>query len=203
MPPLAELLIVETNFLLASAFGEGRGVDAVRRAAENGLVRLLLPEASVTEVVKAWEQRRRGWADLLNRLQDCRNKVAGSAGLQEFEGDISRAGRAVADLLDRAEELVWEALLDLVAKSERIETDIDVLRLARDGRDLLNLSPGDALVLGAARVAAERRSARVFLSTDHDLSRPAVREYLAAQGLTVHRDGFAALRALGVEPRAP
>ncbi len=193
--------MVETNFLTALAYGErGRGCEVVQAASEAGLVRLMVPAASIAEVIKSWESRRRDWNGMHGKLREAQRTVERSARLSEFAGQLGIGRVALLQMVDRAERSIWERLLEVVPTFAQIATDAAVLATARDNLEFLEgLSPADALVVAAVTVAAGRGQARAFLTLDAKLAERTA-GFFADRGIELFTDGLAALRKLDIDP---
>lgn len=166
--------ILETNWIIDVALRQHEGSLLLWQLAQRDEIALFIPSPCFAETLKVLESWRQQWRRLI--------QIAG-----DFEGEDARLRQA--ELQDRIEIALWAALEASADKATILEVTKRVIRGAREVRDLLNLSPADAIVLASAADAADRGICRVLMSRDKNaFGRQDVRAWMEARSILYYDD---------------
>jgi predicted nucleic acid-binding protein len=144
-----------------------------------------MPTFCIAEATKNVESKqaelRRIRADQLPRLK---HELSRSPATRHACSQIDELILALAGAHDAITTAFWPSLREIVRVVNLLHPRPDTIDLTAEIYDALKLSPADSSVLASVIVASRDGICRAFMSRDSDFSQPAVREHMAAAGLT-------------------
>jgi predicted nucleic acid-binding protein len=194
--PLPSQVAVETNWIIDVALQRDAGSQRMWNLAQEGRLTILVPSVCLAESVKALETQFRVWRSLAGELQRIAAEARRSDLLAALTTPLVAAQTALVDLEDTAEAQFWETLEQISRRVHLLEPGAAIISKVSTVRELLNLSPADALVLATLTESPAHSGIGNFISRDkRAFDTPQLRLYLANFGITYHPDARTFFRA--------
>jgi predicted nucleic acid-binding protein len=188
---------VETNWIIDIALGRDNGAARMLDLAEDGQIVVYLPSFCLAESVKVIENQQQVLRDLESSIGTQQSQLQAARALSFDLGSFREIRKQIASIQVAVEAELWSTLERVSRHARLIEVGHETIRRVPDYRDLLSLSPADAMILAAVIHARDTVGCHTFMSKNtKDFATPELQTFFEEHAIAYLSSPAAFLRGL-------